>query len=294
MIELVFGESPAGALKMAKSRKPGESLGGAAAVFGGTEKEKREAIKPHNWTGMEMEGSSTDVITLTLELDIGDISDMDIDINKREKLLEGLFLDFPGAFDRMWKLNQHALMRLQEAKTSLEPVRMWVSTSDPAEMCGMYFICHLMSDSQTPLSVVYIPKLIEKDNRIIWYRSTGEVEAEELGAFTEYEEAISELQRRAYAGIWCGLVRENAPLRAIINGGVISVPVDFYDFALLFNLSEEALKVGQLIGKTIGLIPGVGDRWLYLRIRAMIQSGKLLELSVGTGDHPYSAMVKRK
>lgn len=294
MIELAFGESPAGGLKLAKSRKPGEYLGGPAAVFGGTENEQYEAMKPRNWSGMAMEGTSGDVAALTLALDMGDISDMNADMDKRKKLLDSLFGDCQGVSEGMWKINQHALRRLQESKISLEPVRMWVSTSDPAEMCGLYFACHLMSDSQTPLSVVYIPKLIEKDNRIICYRSTGEVEAEEFGAFTKYEEPISELQRRTYADIWCDLVRENAPLRVMVNGGVISVPVDFYDFALRSNLTDEALRIAQLIGKTLSQIPGVGDRWLFLRIRAMIQSGELIELSIGTGEHPYSAVVKRR
>ncbi len=243
---------------------------------------------------MAMEGSSRDVVALTLALDIGDISDMDTDMDKRKKLFESLFVDFPGVSDEMWKINQHTLMRLQEAKTSLEPIRMWISTSDPAEMCSLYFVCHLMSDSQTPLSVVCVPQLLEKDNRIICYRSTGEVHAEEFGALTEYEEPISELQRRVYAGIWCDLMSENAPLRAIVNGCVIGVPVDFYDFSLRSNLSDGEIKVAQLIGKTLSQIPGVGDRWLFLRIRAMIESGELIEISMGTGDHPYSGVVKRR
>ncbi|WP_312369518.1 DUF3658 domain-containing protein [Lachnoclostridium sp.] len=263
-------------------------------MIGGTENEQYEAMKPCNWSGMAMEGSSRDVVALTLALDIGDISDMDTDMDKRKKLFESLFVDFPGVSDEMWKINQHTLMRLQEAKTSLEPIRMWISTSDPAEMCSLYFVCHLMSDSQTPLSVVCVPQLLEKDNRIICYRSTGEVHAEEFGALTEYEEPISELQRRVYAGIWCDLMSENAPLRAIVNGCVIGVPVDFYDFSLRSNLSDGEIKVAQLIGKTLSQIPGVGDRWLFLRIRAMIESGELIEISMGTGDHPYSGVVKRR
>lgn len=293
MIELTFGESPAGALKLAKSRKQGENVGGAVAVFGGTKNEQREAMKLHRWSGMTMEGSSKDVIALTLELDIGDISEVDTDISKPRKVFDNLFTDFPEEIERIEKQNQYAMLRLQEAKTSLEPIRMWISTSDPAEMCGMYFICHLMSESQTPLSVVSIPTQLERDNSIIWYRSTGEVDAEKFGAFAEYEEAVSVLQRSAYAGIWRSLVFENAPLRAIINGCVISVPIEFYDFTLLANISEEPIRIGQLIGKIIGQVPGVGDCLLYLRIEALIQSGELIKLSVGTGDHPYSVVIKR-
>ncbi|WP_125989381.1 hypothetical protein [Halocella sp. SP3-1] len=143
-----------------------------------------------------MEGTSKDVEALTLALDIGDISDMDIGINKRKKLFDGLFADFPGVSDEIWKTNQHALTRIQEARTTLEHIRMWICTSDPVEICSLYFISRLMVDALTLLSVVCVPKQIEKDNSIVYYRSTGEIAAEEFGAFTEYEEPISKVQQR--------------------------------------------------------------------------------------------------
>jgi hypothetical protein len=293
MIELAFGESAAGALKMAKSMKYGEPLNGSAAVYGGTSKEQRETSKPRNWSGITMGGSPKDVAALTLALDIGDISDMDTGMNARKKSLDELFAHFPGASDGIWKTNQHTLTRLQDAKATLEPVRMWICVSNPAELCGLYFVCHLMVDAPIQLSVVRVPEQIEKDNSIISYRNTGEIKPEALGAFTKYEAPISDLQRRVYANIWSVLVRENAPLRAVINGSLIGVPEDFYDFALRANMPDGEFKVAQLIGKTLGQIPGVGDQWLFLRIQAMLQTGELIVVSAATGDYPYSEVVKR-
>ncbi|MEL1135037.1 DUF3658 domain-containing protein [Desulfitobacterium sp. THU1] len=278
MLELAFGESPAGALKLAKSMKQGQQL---------------DAEKPRIWSGLTMEGSSKDVEALTLALDIGDISDMDTGMNARKKTLDGLFADFPGVSDEIWKTSQHALTRIQEARSTLEHIRMWICPSNPVEVCSLYFVCHLMLDAQTPLSVVCVPEQIMKDNCIISYRSTGEVNPESLGAFTKYEEPVSVLQRKIYANTWNDLARENAPLRAIINGNLIGVPENFYDFLLRANMPDGEFKVAQLIGKTMGQISGVGDRWLFLRVQAMIQSGELLEVSAATGDHPYSGVVKR-
>lgn len=293
MIELAFGESTAGALKIAKSMKQGEYLGGAVAVFGGSKKEQREAKKPCKWSGLTMEGSVKDVEALTLALDIGDISDMNSGMNARKKLLDELFADFKGVSDGIWKTNQHALKRIQEARSTLEPIRMWISTSDPVEMCGLYFICHLMLDSKTPLSVVRVPIQMEKDNSFISYRSTGEISAEEFGTFIRYEEIISQCQRSAYADNWSDLVRVNAPLRAMINGNVIGVPNDFYDFAIRASIPDGEFRVAQLIGKTLIQITGVGDRWLFFRIQSMIQSGELTEVSAATDDHPYTGVIKR-
>lgn len=294
MIELAFGESPAGALKLAKSMKQGDRLNGATAVIGGTKKEQREAMKPRTWSGITMGGSSKDVEALTLALDIGDISDMDNDMSVRKKILDDLFADFFSVSDKIWETNQHALARLQESKSTLEPVRMWICNGNPEEQCGFYFVCRLMVDSKTPLSVVRIPDQIEKDNCIISFRSTGEIISEELSAFTTiYEKPINELLCKTYSNIWGYLVCENAPLRAVVNGSLISVPKDFYDFALRVNMPDGEFQVARLIGKTLSQISGVGDRWLYLRIQAMLQSGELIHVSTATADHPYSEIVKR-
>ncbi len=40
-------------------------------------------------------------------------------------------------------------------------------------------------------------------------------------------------------------------------------------------------------------MPEVGDRWLFLRIQVMIQSGELIEVSAETDAYPYSGVVKR-
>lgn len=293
MIELAFGESAAGGLKHAKSREQGQELGGAVAMMGGSQEDQYEVKKLRKWSGITMEGNSKDVEALPLALDIGDISDVDTDMNARKKLLDSWFEDFLGAADKIWETNQHALMRILEAKSTMEHIRMWVSTSDPAEMCGLYFICHRMVDANTPLSVVRIPKEIQKDNSIVCYRNIGEIAAEELGALTVYEEPISKLQRKVYANIWADQMRENAPLRAIINGILIGVPEDFYDFALRNNIPNGEFKAAQLIGKTLSQMPGVSDRWLFLRIRTMIQSRELIQVSESTDDHPYSAVIRR-
>jgi hypothetical protein len=290
MIELAFVDSAAGGLKMAKSITYGQRVSGAVGVIGGTKKELRKAKKPRNWTGVIMAGGPQDVEALTLALDIGDIS---TGMDARRKVLDDLFGDFPGVPDAIWKTNQHALARIEETRESREHIRIWISESNPAELCGLYFICHILADAQTPLSAVYIPSRVERDSSMIWYRNTGEIPAEEFGAFAEYESPISGLQRGAYAAIWGDLARENAPLRAIVNGRITGVPDYFYDFALRANMPEGECRVAQLIGKTLNQIPGVGDRWLFLRIQKMIRSGELAEVSAATDDHPYSAVLRR-
>lgn len=242
---------------------------------------------------MTMEGSPMEVEALTLELDIGDISDTSTGLNPRQKIIEELFSDFEGVPDAMIKTNLHALNRLQQAKETMEHVRIWVCPGNPGELCGLYYVCSILSDVKTPLSVVRVPDLIEKNNGIINYRHIGEIIPETLATLTVYEESVSELQRKFYADSWTDLVHENAPLRAVVNGCIIGVPEDFYDFALRANMPEGKFVVARLIGKTLGQLSGVTDRWLYLRILAMLKSGELVLVSAPTEDHPYSGVIKR-
>lgn len=294
MIELAFSESAAGGLKYAKSMTQGERLSGAVGVIGGTRKERRSVKTPRAWTGVTMEGGSRDVAALTLALDIGDLSDMDAGMDGRKRVLDHQFGDFADVSDTIWRTNQHTLARIREARSTLEPIRLWICPGDPGELCGLYCVCYIMGDSGTPLSVVRIPGEIERDGGITWYRGTGEVPAEELGALAAQETPVSALMRCSYATLWSGLTRENAPLRAVVNGRIMGVPADFYDFALRAQMPEGECRVAHLIGRTLGEMPGVGDRWLFLRIREMIAAGELIEVLPPEGDHPYSGTVRRR
>jgi hypothetical protein len=296
MIELAFSESTAGALKFAKSMKKGACLQGATAVIGGTAKEKREAKKPRIWKGETMEGGSQDVAALSLYLDIGDISDADGDLENRKKLLKELFSDCPGVVaDGIWDQSRAALSRLEETKKTLEPVRIWICADNPTEMCGLYFVCRFMAGAATPLFLVCIPERVETEDRIVTYRGTGDIEPEELSKYAACgtEGPVSQLRRGFFADIWSTLSRENAPLRAVVNGTIMSVPENFYDFALRAHMPDGDFRVAQLIGKTLADLPGAGDRWFFLRICAMIRSGELVVVREATDDHPYSAVIKR-
>lgn len=294
MIELAFSESAAGGLKWAKSLRLGSSKDGEVSVAGGTHKEQKQAGRSGTRSEMTIEGSPMDVEALTLALDIGDISDMDTAINPRQKIIEDLFADFPGVTEAIVKTNLNALARIQQAKETMEHIRIWVCSGNPGELCGLYYICSILADVKTPVSVVRVPDFIERDNVIISYRNIGKIIPEALGAIAAYEEPVSESRRRFFANSWVELVHENAPLRAVVNGSITGVPIDFFDFALRANMPEGEFIVAKLIGKTLGQLSGVGDRWLYLRIQAMLESGELVQVSAPTEDHPYSGVVKRK
>ncbi len=291
-IELAFNESLAGALKYAKSMKLGQKITGSVGIIGGSKKDLHEAKKPQYWPGVTIGGTSTDVEALTLALDIGDISDIVSD-PVRTKQLSVLYGDFPGVPEEIGKTNTHAINRLRETQTTLEPIRVWLCESSPADLCGLCFLCYLTREFQTPLFIVRTPTIVEKDDCVISHRSSGEIHPSNLGVLSEGAEAVSATMRRFYAGIFLDLMKENAPLRAIVNGTFLSVPENFYDFALYAHMPEGEFVMARLIGNALLHTPGVSDRWLFLRIEHMVRTGELAIVSPATDDHPYSAILKR-
>ena len=68
-------------------------------------------------------------------------------------------------------------------------------------------------------------------------------------------------------------------MRAVVNGGLRSVPEDFYDPWILREIAaqEETFYEGRLIGAVLEKYRlGIGDAWIALRVEAMVRAGKLI------------------
>ncbi len=79
-----------------------------------------------------------------------------------------------------------------------------------------------------------------------------------------------------YARLWGNLQEDNSPLRAVVNGKLIGVAEDFYDFLILKRITGESIKEARLIGAILGNDQlGVGDWWYAKRIDHFIQTGKI-------------------
>ena len=264
MLDITFSESTAGTLKYAQSLNTGSD-------------------------GGERLG---DIIALSLALDIGDISNLYTSLESRMQVVEFLYGQYGDVHEEMWQSSLKGLDKITKAISLNEPIRLWFIENSPSELCGMYYICSL-TKGRTKISAVKIPPLVENENEITWYHSTAEVVAEKFSEFAKKESPISQAQCSFYAGQWKELEIENASLRAIINGKLMGVPEDFYDFALRANIPDGEFECARLLGKTLIAVPGIGDIWLYKRIEKMIAASELIEISPTPDDHPYMALLKR-
>lgn len=83
------------------------------------------------------------------------------------------------------------------------------------------------------------------------------------------------------------LVEDNSPLRAMVNGKMIGVPEDFYDFK---QDSTKPIKECRLIGDIIGHNQAsIGDWWYAKRIQHFIEEGLIKVLE--DAEKPYARLI---
>ena len=138
------------------------------------------------------------------------------------------------------------MQRLKNYLEEGETIRIWYSDA-PYSVCGFYHVCSILSEYDNPVRVVKIPEYIVRGNEIISYRNWGEVAAEEFAGFLPYERELSREEVRMYRSLWMELQEENTPLRAIINGKIMSVGENFYDFLIWKELTKKPIKEARLI-----------------------------------------------
>ncbi len=108
----------------------------------------------------------------------------------------------------------------------------------------------------------------------IIFRGVGECGPEELAAFYHKKRKVLDCEAKLLYSRWERLVAENAPLRVLENGKVVSASEDYYDAAILSNTSERETSAAMVIGRTLGEY-AVNDYLIFERIRKLAACGKL-------------------
>lgn len=263
MIEVLFGESEAGAMKVAKNTVIVSKVDGSTSVW--TVGKKKPPEKEHcGW----IEGTSEEVICLGFLLDIGDIRE-DVSSEYRKHLISSIYAQEQRGQDE-------EMERLKAYLVDGEAIRVWYSDA-PYSRCGFYHLCFSLQKYQNEVSVVKLPEYrVRADRSIVCHKNWGEVAAEEFAGFLNCERKLSREEIRMYAISWGILQEDNSPLRAVVNGKLIGVAEDFYDFLIWKKITSKPIKEGRLIGDIFGHNQlGVGDWWYAKRIDHFIETGKI-------------------
>ena len=317
MIEIVFNESAAGSLKIGQSYGKGKYRCGVISVFikkidgsEPTEEEKEAALQEAKekdrlaWeSAIPIGGNPGDVFCFALALSMGDVSE-DKPGEKRKQMLSSFYSIYseehakeivPGIMDAVKK----NLETIRERSVNLEPIRIWYS-DQPDELCGMYWFMGqiLKMAAHGPVYVVKLPDWEErKSGEIIHRTGWGEIAPAEWGRFVPLQRELSPVFIKECASVWKSLQTENAPLRAMINGKLVSMPANLYDDFILREIEAEegAFWEARLIGKIFGKYQiGINDVWYSFRIDEMIKTGYLeIVEEAPDKDVPYRRKLKK-
>lgn len=317
MIEIVFGDSACGSLKVAQNYGKGKFHGGVASVSlrheDGTEPTTEEIHEAQlraekearlTWEkAIPLGGKISDVYCFDIALSVGDISDNGIGEHRKDVLKEMLSVccvkDLDYQIEEKMKKIKATLSSVIERYVAGEEIRIWYSYN-PDELCGMHWIMKQLYplNCQTTIYLVKLPVWeYGEENTIISRKAWGEVEPGEWGKYVIMQEKAHPVFVSACAMKWSQLQNENAPLRVMLNGRLQSVSEDIYDSFILREIEAqpERFKMAVVIGNILGKYQlGIGDAWISKRIDKMIGNG-MLEIAEDApeGEMSYHRILRK-
>ena len=316
MIEIVFGDSAAGSLKVAQSFGKGKFHSAAVGVIlahgDGREATKEEIEQAkrqaeertrREWEqAVPLGGDPDDVYPFSLALSIGYIGKDALEF--RRPILERLCSIYPsdvreGLADQLLRQAQDNLDAVTRRAAEGESLRIWYS-DNPDECCGFYWMMAQLSkiNNINPVHVVKLPDWSSvEDGTVIRMTGWGDVSPGQWGQYVPLQRTVPKALMRGAATRWSELQRDGATLRAVVNGQLMSVPENFYDSFILREIAAqpEEFMEAQVIGKVLGKYQmGIGDAWVALRIEEMIRAGKLTVLTQPPEGTPLYHRMLRK
>ena len=192
------------------------------------------------------------------------------------------------------KKNQKNLKELKKAIKEGASLRIWYSSA-PDELNSFYWLMSFLDKQKyyTNVSAVYISPDYWQGK---WFcRGTGMIEPGKSYEALSLEKNLSKEQIMAYAKRWGQLQKENAPMRLMVSGNLVSLPEDFLDSFIYREIDKqsETFTIAKLVGDTMGESElMVGDRPLFERVMHIIEKGDLI-VTEECKEKPMASHVKK-
>lgn len=227
-----------------------------------------------------------DVAGISFLLDVGDISGEVTGTARTQAIWRQYGHAFTSPQDASFLRFIHSiaddLARVCEAAKHGERIRVWHADA-PKDACGLRHLLWEIRDCECPVS------------EVVRHASWANAEPEAFCRALYEERAIAPTMQSTLAVEWQALVRENAPLRAMVNGVLVGVEEDFYDEFLHRCMPKGEFLMARWIGTVLNRYDfGVGDGWYARRIRKMIEEGEVETVGAGDDDYPYSIWLRKK
>ena len=250
-----------------------------------------------------LEGDRKNIINLPLALSVGKISETGIGSEREAaiSLLMGIFpsLAFQVVNELLNNAHKNYAMLLERAQKG-EPIRVWGSCV-PDDMCGLYWLMEQLRPvglEKLDVTLVELPAWESRaDGCIMQYAGWGEVAPYRFGQMAFLGKKLPANYLRSLANRWKELQQENTPLRAVLNGKLVSAPKSLYDTFILRELEkqEDEFMEARLVGQVLGKYQlGIGDAWIALRIEQFIKDGLLTPVTSAKPDDPIYHRILQK
>lgn len=315
MLEVVFCPGAEFSLQRAQrygsGTYPQEAIGVCIACADGTatapdalakaqqQFEERERSRWKN--AVALGGKPEDVLCFGTPWSIGDISGDCLsqarvdDLTQRFSGLPEVLSGYLEAIEKSRKNLETLLRRAAEG----ESVRIWYSEM-PDEFCGMCWLISQLKHRLTvlpPIFVIKRPNQMRQKDVICRYQGWGEVCAHEFHTFLPLQQEVIPAFVTAAILKWQELQAQNAPLRATVNGSLMSVPENFYDFLLEQELvnTDDPFYEDHFLGGIIGKYPlWTNYIWIKLRCEEMVQQGILTPIPVPEAENAVRGRLLKK
>ncbi len=308
--EIVFGPSVQGSLRMAQYIGVGKCPNIMICDIKDENGNVPESIKELNAENVEkwnnarpIGGRAEDIICLEFSLEYGDISEK-IPGKKRYESINNMIntmypKDRHQELSEEWvsgirKKNHSYLKLLKEAIENDDGIRVWYSCS-PNEINAFYWLMYFLDSKEhyTNISTMFLPP--DYWNGKYYCSAWGELGPEYWFDTLRLERMMSEAEIRACSNRWKELRKENAYLRLMVGGNLISLNEGFLDGFIRDSLSRmpETFKIAQLVGTVMGECGlMLGDMPVFEGVYRLIQRGEL-ELMEEWNESPMRTMVKK-
>lgn len=241
---------------------------------------------------LRSQGHEAEVVALCHVLNVGPIDPPEPAV-RRAWAEANLRDDDP---DRGW--HEPEAPWVQATSPGVHPVY-WVCLSDAAEHAS--FLAFASRMSGRPFDVVDVTGTGASASGTSPVRSLGQLRPDEIAASGLHarRRPFSREESEAASAAWSRLRRENAPLRVMRGGRLVSAPLTHFDPALTGQATPGWEPVIALVARTLDHLAsdadepgrGIGDDVLFARILALGEAGTLGVRGAGPGMRDYEVRL---
>lgn len=186
------------------------------------------------------------------------------------------------------KNTHNTLMTTKQYLSDGHNIRLWLSNT-ANDRCGLYWFCDFVKNYANTISIVMCPGFEYSHSGQTASVNKSWASFSDLKFVASFASAahILDLQERAaYAREWSLLVRDNAPLRILIDDSIVGVEESFFDNIILGFIAGEPQKQVTVMGKMLGKWQGGCDvAFISMRIEHLVSTGKVKVCEENVDEH---------